>query len=343
MKGLSFVDKLIFCVNSILAFILLLSYVLPYLPPRHFALLSVLVLSVPFLIIANALFVIYWILKFKKQFLLSLIILGLGYTYILSFLNFNNTERLASHGVSVMSYNVRNFNYSTQDKTARELNNEALEFINSQNLDLLCMQEYPKLNHVENHFKGYFSSVKQKSKAGLTKSGLAIFSKHEIINSGTIDFDATGNNAMFADLMIKKDTVRVYNIHLQSLSIDSDIEKLKEQDSKGLIKHIAGLFSKQQDQMDLIVAHQKQSPYPYIVTGDFNNTSYSYVYRKIKGDLIDCFASAGSGFGKTFNFKFFPLRIDFILSDPNYEVLSFTTFDKEFSDHFPVKAVLDLH
>ena len=39
----------------------------------------------------------------------------------------------------------------------------------------------------------------------------------------------------------------------------------------------------------------------------------------------------------------FPLRIDFILSDPNYDVLSFTTFDKEFSDHFPVKAVLDLH
>ena len=66
MKGLSFVDKLIFCINSILAFVLLLSYVLPYIPPRHFALLSVLVLSVPFLIIANALFVIYWILKFKK-------------------------------------------------------------------------------------------------------------------------------------------------------------------------------------------------------------------------------------------------------------------------------------
>ena len=106
MKGLSFVDKLIFCINSILAFVLLLSYVLPYIPPRHFALLSVLVLSVPFLIIANALFVIYWILKFKKQFLLSLIILGLGYTYILSFLNFNNTERFSSHGVSVMSYNV---------------------------------------------------------------------------------------------------------------------------------------------------------------------------------------------------------------------------------------------
>ena len=65
---------------------------------------------------------------------------------------------------------------------------------------------------------------------------------------------------MFADLIIKKDTLRLYNIHLQSLSIDSDIEKLKEQDSKGLVKHIAGLFSKQQDQMDLIVMHQKQFP-----------------------------------------------------------------------------------
>ena len=51
-----------------------------------------------------------------------------------------------------MSYNVRNFNHSTPSKTSKELNNDALEFITSQNLDLLCMQEYPKINHIENHF-----------------------------------------------------------------------------------------------------------------------------------------------------------------------------------------------
>lgn len=341
MKGLNFIDKIIFTCNAILASVLLFSYALPYLPPRHFAMLSVLVLSVPFLILGNALFVIYWLLRLKKQMLLSLVVLGLGYTYILSFLNFNNSEDDALNGVRMLSYNVRNFMHATSDKNHKQLLPETIAFIASQQADIMSFQEFRP--NVKVNFTSYHKAVKLKDNAGNTKSGLAIFSKFPIIGSGTIDFEATGNNAMYADLLIKQDTVRVYNIHLQSLSIDTNIEKLKEQDSKSLIKRIGGLFSKQQDQMDLIVAHQDSCPYPYFVTGDFNNTSYSYVYRKIKGDLTDSFVSAGGGFGKTFNFKFFPLRIDFILVDPAYKVLSFTTFENEFSDHFPVEAVIDLH
>src|SRR5690606_25860510 len=51
--------------------------------------------------------------------------------------------------------------------------------------------------------------------------GLAIFSKYPIVNKGSIKFGAlTQNHGMFADLKMGEDTVRVYNFHLQSMSIE---------------------------------------------------------------------------------------------------------------------------
>jgi endonuclease/exonuclease/phosphatase family metal-dependent hydrolase len=66
------------------------------------------------------------------------------------------------------------------------------------------------------------------------------------------------------------------------------------------------------------------------------------VYKQIKGDLQDAFVEAGNGFGRTYNFRFFPVRIDFILVDDAFEVNSFKTFDVELSDHYPVMSRVKL-
>ena len=67
MKNLKLIDKIIYLVNGLSAFVLLLSYILPLAPPKTFALLSVLSLGVPFLIVVNVLFLMYWLIKLKKQ------------------------------------------------------------------------------------------------------------------------------------------------------------------------------------------------------------------------------------------------------------------------------------
>ena len=64
--------------------------------------------------------------------------------------------------------------------------------------------------------------------------------------------------------------------------------------------------------------------------------------NKIKGEKNDAFAEQGSGFGRTFIFDIIPLRIDFILSDPEFKVRAFENFDVTYSDHFPIMAVLEL-
>ena len=80
-----------------------------------------------------------------------------------------------------------------------------------------------------------------------------------------------------------------------------------------------------------------------IVSGDFNNTPYSYVYRKIKGNMIDAFQEGGNGFGRTFDFKYFPVRIDFILVDESFKVNGFKTYEEKLSDHYPILTKVNLH
>ena len=94
----------------------------------------------------------------------------------------------------------------------------------------------------------------------------------------------------------------------------------------------------QQLQTELFLKHKNKCNYKTIVCGDFNNTAFSYVYRAVKGDMTDTFKEAGNGFGRTYNFKFFPMRIDFIFADPAFKVNGFKTYDVEYSDHFPIMA-----
>jgi endonuclease/exonuclease/phosphatase family metal-dependent hydrolase len=89
----------------------------------------------------------------------------------------------------------------------------------------------------------------------------------------------------------------------------------------------------------LILRHQQQCDYKKIILGDFNNTAYSYIYKQFKNQgYKDAFEISGEGFGKTFDFKFFPLRIDFILVDENIELVDFSNFSHKYSDHYPIKA-----
>ncbi|WP_053992254.1 endonuclease/exonuclease/phosphatase family protein [Mangrovimonas sp. TPBH4] len=339
MKRLKVIEKLVFFINSIVATMLLLSYILPHVSPGKFAFLSVLSLAVPVLILLNILFVIYWLLKVKKQLLLSLLVLSLGYTYLFSLYKFSSSKDVEDEAnLSVMTYNVRLFNLFEWIKD-RDVKKEMLGFIKEQQPDIISLQEYRPDETIQ--LKNYHKF--EKVSGNKVKSGQAIFSKYPIVNSGSIEFPNSSNNAIYVDIVKMKDTIRIYNVHLQSLRIDPNMEKLANESSENLFKRVGGTFKLQQSQTELFLKNKAKCPYKMIICGDFNNTAYSYVYKEIKGDLQDTFVEAGNGFGRTFNFKFFPVRIDFILADKDFEVNSFKTFDIELSDHYPIMTKLKLH
>ncbi|WP_040251116.1 endonuclease/exonuclease/phosphatase family protein [Psychroserpens mesophilus] len=338
MKKLRGFDKLIFVVNSLMAFALLLSYVLPFMAPKQFAFLSVLSLAVPALIIINILFGVYWLLNVKRQLLLSLFVLAIGYTHVFSLYKFSSSKNVDdSQNISVMNYNVRLFNVFDWIKD-QNVKQDISNFIAEKQPDILCIQEYRPDAEVK--LEGYFKYEELSGKQ--VKNGQAIFTKFPIVNSGSIEFPNTSNNAIFADVVKGADTIRIYNVHLQSLGIDPTVEKLKNENSENLLKRVSSTFKMQQFQTELFLKHKKDCPYKMIICGDFNNTPYSYVYKEIKGDLKDAFKQAGNGFGRTFDFKFFPVRIDFVLVDEGFKVNSFKTFDIKLSDHYPVMAKVKL-
>ena len=95
-------------------------------------------------------------------------------------------------------------------------------------------------------------------------------------------------------------------------------------------------FIIQQKQVELIKKSIKKSPYKVILSGDFNNTAFSYIYKELSRDFNDSFKEKGNGFGITFNYNFIPLRIDFILSDKVFKINNFKTYNINLSDHEPI-------
>jgi vancomycin resistance protein VanJ len=340
MKGLKLGNKFVFVINSLAAFLLLISYILPYIEPKSFAMLSVLSLSVPLLLLLNFIFLIYWLLRVKKQLLLSLIVLLLGWNHINTMYKFSASKQVEDpNNISVISYNVRLFNVFnwSPSKTVKE---DIVAFIQKEKPDILCLQEYTRGTPVK--FEGYYSFNATYTK--IAKGGLAIYSRFPIINSGSLEFPNTSNNAIFMDVVKLKDTLRIYNLHLQSSGIKTDVANLKKESSGEIFKQVSTTFKAQQEQVELFLKHKSKCTYKTIITGDFNNTAYSYIYKEIKGDdFNDTFEEAGNGFGRTYDFKFFPLRIDYILTDKNITVNSFNTYDIKLSDHYPIKATLKLH
>ncbi|GAB1855770.1 endonuclease/exonuclease/phosphatase family protein [Flavobacteriaceae bacterium MHTCC 0001] len=339
MKKLKFFDKILWFFNRILAVVLLSSYILPFLPPKTFSVLSVLSLGVALLILINVVFVLYWLIKLKKQFILSLVVLAIGYFSFGSLYKFTSSKQEQSAtSFKVMNYNVRLFNlYNWIPKDGIEASIE--DFIKTEAPDILGLQEYHPHEHIDlSFFKYKYEKLLGKN----TKFGQAIFSNFPIVNSGSIEFPETSNNAIFVDIIMHSDTVRVYNIHLESMRIDTKVESLKKENSERLFKRVGSTFKMQQFQTELFLMHKQQCPYKMVICGDFNNTAFSYVYHKIKGDLNDTFKEAGNGFGRTYDFKFFPIRIDFILSDKAFDVKSYTTYNERYSDHYPIMATLDV-
>lgn len=338
MKNLNFIDKLLYFVNSILAILLLFSFLLQFIKPSLFPYLSFMSLSVPILIIINLLFFVYWLVKLKKQFILSLFVLLIGYNQVLSFFKLSdNLERVSPDTISVMSYNVRLFNlYNWIDS---DVENDITSFIDNQEPDVINMQEYRSTDRFSlDKYQFQHSSLSD----GKTSYGLATFSKLPIVNKGIIKSDNQSTIAIFIDVKKHSDTLRFYNIHLQSFKLESELEILDQNNSDKILNIFDNTFKTQENQANIISKHIEKSPYKVVVSGDFNNTAYSYVYKLLKGDLVDSFDSAGSGFGSTYNFKYFPMRIDFILMDKTFRINDFKTFSQNLSDHFPIISTFNL-
>lgn len=336
MKKLSPLNKVLYFINNVFALLLFLSIAIPYIKPISFPIISVLSLVVPFLIFAHIIFIIYWLINgLKRQFILSSICVILTILFSYFPYKFNGETLKSESALSIMTYNVHLFNRYNWIQT-ENIPNKISKFIIQIDPDIVTIQEYYKSKDIYLNFPYKYLELE-----GESNFGQAIYSKFEIINKGSLDFKNTSNNAIFIDIVKENDTIRIYNLHLESMHIKMDSLNLNEKNSKKLLNRISTSFVKQQLQVEQFIAHKEKCKFKTIICGDFNNTTYSWVYKNIKGDFKDSFLHAGKGFGKTFDFNKYPLRIDFILASEQFDVTEHRNYKVKFSDHEPILAKLD--
>ncbi len=276
-------------------------------------------------------------MKSPKKVILSIFISLASIPLILKQFQPNNNESL-SNGlrIDLMTYNVRLFNLYSWESDGNTDDN-MYQFIQDQNPDLLVLQEFYDDPKVIINYPNHYKKI-TKGKHGI---GQIIYSKYPIIHSGSLNFNNSSNNAIFIDVLIKADTLRVYNLHLESFRLNPTSLNFDEESSKSLLKRFNKSFQMQAKQTEEILKHSKNLHYPYIIAGDFNNTPYSYIYREFSKIASDAFLEIGSGFGKTYDF-IFPMRIDYVLGHPSINFTSYKEFKEEYSDHYPVLTEFEL-
>lgn len=290
----------------------------------------------PFLIILNTSILIYWSYRKSLLLIIPLIALVINYKHISAIFNiqFKSTPP-SSNTITVGSYNVNYFSNSQYSNVP-----EIAKTMVDNGVDILAFQEFrPTDLYNLNEIKGEFYLTKHMSVYNEDKEviGMALFSRYPIIRSTKINFEHTGNGAMWADILYKGDTIRVINNHLQTTGYYSSYRF----GFKHLVKVMGENFLTRSVQAKTIRQLIDTTAYPVIVMGDFNDTPNSFVYNTIKGDdLIDTFSEKGSGTGGTFRRTMGLLRIDMIFHSPHFETIKFKVGSEKLSDHKPVIAVL---
>ncbi|MBO9702312.1 MAG: endonuclease/exonuclease/phosphatase family protein [Sporocytophaga sp.] len=254
--------------------------------------------------------------------------------------------------IKIASYNVRVFSaYYIKDEQKIKQSQNSINWIKKSGAQIVCVQEFytnntiKDLNTVKIFKKSYPNiSVIPYYDIPPQKLGLAILSKYKIIKSGEVKFSSsTFNQAMFADIKINKNkTLRVYNVHLQSMNIDQKIfsgtQFEKELLFSSIQKYKSGALERA-EQLKQILKHINNSPYPAIICGDFNDVPYSYVYEQFRNHFENGFEEKGNGFGFTYSGKYSFLRIDNIFASKQIKFINFKTHDSVWgSDHFPIST-----
>ena len=187
--------------------------------------------------------------------------------------------------------------------------------------------------------------------------GNRIYSKYPILRQGDIP-GLSRFDAVYADILIEGDTLRVYNLHLASNRFDradqeffsslaSPLENA-ENYKKGaarMMKKLKEATKKRLGQIRQVMlsAEEESAPSRQVLCGDLNDqpVSYVYAYLERKG-FRDAFVEKGHGLGQTYKGFYPSYRIDYILFKGEVSVTRFDTWKIGYSDHRPLGSVLKM-
>lgn len=250
----------------------------------------------------------------------------------------------------VMSFNVRRLDeyaWLQGDATRREL----AAWLGDRDEAVWCLQEFPRDGKSVLNQSGFsWTTPRRTLLTWPDGAGPALVSSFPVKDWSTWMFpeEAGRGRVLQADLNTPSGTVRVFNVHLQSLYFSrADYEAVEGGPSREEGLRLLGLVTRasqaRASQARILRTRMDESPYPVVVAGDFNDSPMSYAMRRLRqGRVRDAFESAEWGVGGTHIGAVPGLRIDGILADTTLAVWGLQTHGVELSDHRPVTARLSV-
>lgn len=347
---------------------LLISYLSPLISPESIWVLQLFGLAYPIFLTGTLVFSLLNF-AFRRKFIFPLIVLlSGGFIHIKYFgIDFktskNELHTETNNELKVMSFNVRLFDvYRLIKPEVKDSKAEFSEFFKQNTSDILCLQEYAE----DKSNSSLISPSDIKKIGGFTHHvtrmtlearrmtmGQSIFSKYPIINSGTIGDSSVSIPSLFADIVKGKDTLRIYNFHLESIRFQKDEYSLFDNtiiSDKDYSQRITGLLRKLKEayplriqQAQQLINHANKSPYSTFVIGDLNDPPTSYTYSLLTQHFKDAFYTANFGMTRTYAGKVPAGRIDYIFYNKKWSPVSFKTHnEKALSDHYAISSTFKI-
>lgn len=335
--------------------------------PRKHPLMAFFGLAYPFVLLLNIIMIGYWLVRGRLFFALATAgIIAAGWHALIATVGFIGESGAGPKTdpglLRMMTYNVHSFKPYGED--SNELTKQQmLQVVKNENPDIICFQEYysrrkgsfaitDSLKQILKTSDNYFVPTAENN---YEATGQAIFSRYPIVGKGTISFgdENIGNAAIYIDILIGQKKVRVYNVHLQSISFDKQdytfLDKVtKKMDpeitpAKRILRMLNVAFKKRSGQVDIMKAKMKTCETPFIIAGDFNDTPASYAVTQLTKSLNNSFVEQGVGLGRTYNGKFPNFQIDYISATKTIKVINHRIIRAKLSDHFPVRSDLRIN
>ncbi|MDL1913738.1 MAG: hypothetical protein FDW93_04340 [Bergeyella sp.] len=320
MKLIRFVVLLVHFVVVIALFTTMLN---EYIAPSQIDCLNFLSLGFPYLFILHVLFIILWVLMWKKRAFFFIFLTVFIFKPISRWFAWNNQ---GEGKIKVITLNGHNGNEGIQ---------KIKKFLRSKSPDIVLMQEFDDAN------KLYGNKVQNKH--------LAIITPHEIIRKRNIIDEKALGGSFFADVNINGRIIRIVNIYLEPFHLEknmikpeSDLE-VNQKKIDNLLHKMPPVFRDHEIQLRFIKKYITHSPYPVIVGGDLNAVPNSWEYYFLENMVHDAFVQAGRGSGTTFHDFKIPMRIDYLFNSKSIIAKKYRVYrEKKLSDHFPVIAEFDI-
>ena len=340
-----FLKILIIILNVLAAIALLISSLAGLVKPSTNIFVSLASYGYLFLLFINVLFAVFWLCLKSRWFILSLAVILLRFNLVHRYVQLGGTEDVevvSEDDIKLLSFNVNIFKWS--DSASRN----TLDIVRTEKPDVICFQEfftnlpYPILDTMK--ALGY-SDMHNFMKTSKGVYGCTTFSRYKMIKKDKVG----GTRTIFTDIVKGSDTIRIYNVHLDSYHLDETDEAEIDKMSHGKVDTVTSrrtmrkfktTLLKHENEVALLESHIEQCPYPSLLCGDFNDPPASYAYGRLIKHYSDAFCKKGHGFGSTYNGDFPAFRIDYILFDDNFKALSYKRITSDISDHYPIIATL---